>query len=382
MYHNFSISNLNKFVTMKKINLYLIIIVMFAIIVNSCTPNIEENNDQNSIKLTGSNFYTVGIWDYFLPNIQLFYLSSNSGNLNFSDETNKITGSGYGFDITFLSYVNEQGCPITKQEIIPNISFEEAFEDPSLMEPGKCVIDLVRIENGEVEKINVENITLSFEPNSTFKEMEYRIETTINGENTTFIFKGKPEITDVSFTKLQHEGIEPKAINKNIIFVENEITYDCATSFCQNTLNTIEIDIESEEYLAYFICYGSPKNKKDIYGTYTFSKEHNVGTASQSPGGSIEYEDGEKFYEIFPSAIARFNSTTYEEEFFIIKDGSITIEENKIYFNVTTYGGSNISGSYEGKLDIQSEQERYGSDFTPKKQRLLFLFSNPNKSYR
>ncbi len=357
---------------MKKFNLYIIIATIFAVMLNSCNP--QEVPEKNSIELTKTDIYSMGITDYLLPNIQLFLFSSATGNLD-NTTTDEITGSGYGFDIIFSSYVNEFYCPITKQEKASNTSLEEAMENPNLIEPGKCVMEIYKFENGEIiETINIENFTLSFEPNTSLKEIKYKIETTINNENVTFTFNGKPNIYDyLTEGELKHSEIEPNKITQNIDFPKSEITYGCTTAFYQNTLNTIEISFESDEWFADFICYGSPENKKDVYGTYTLSKEHNIGTASPSPGAYVIYEDGEKYTYIFPSAMVRFNYTTQQEEYFMIKNGSITIEENKIHFDITSYNGSNISGSYEGKLDIMSEDERYEqykSNFHSQKQRL------------
>ena len=358
---------------MKKISLFLVVATIFATIFSSCNTDPEINTDpdpekeKNTITLTATHMFSFGIMDYYLPNIQIFAGSCASGSLEINDQTAETSGSGYGIDFILASYVNEAEFPITTQQSQNDISLNEAFEN-LIIDPGKCAVNIWKIENGEiVDSLEVKDLEITFDKNSNWENAEFHIDVTTKDESITFTFKGKVTKEDVSLTETQKNGIEPnKKINENITFLENEIDYDCELFIYQDKLNAISVFMTSEKYLALFICYGSPENKSDIYGTYTIATEHNVGTASKSPGAGIYTDEDGTFTDPFPSAIAHFNDETYEENYFLVQDGSITIEENKIQFSVTTQNGSKISGTYSGELDIMSEAERYGV-FAPQK---------------
>jgi hypothetical protein len=240
-----------------------------------------------------------------------------------------------------------------------------------------------------IDSLEIDDLEISFDKNSNWENAEYHIKVTTKDESLSFSFKGKVTKEDFSFAEIQKENIEPvQKINENITFLINEIDYDCELYICQDKLNAISVFLLSETDLGYFMCYGSPENKSNIYGTYTIATEHNVGTASKSPGAEIYTDEDGTFLSPFPSIISRYNAETDEEEFFLIQDGSITIEENKILFNVTTLNGSKISGTYSGELDVMSEAERCGEnkEYAPKKAQIKNNFTkkdfNKKHSFR
>ena len=372
---------------MKKFNLFLAVATLFATLFTSCDTNPEK--EKNSIALTRTDMYSFGIIDYYLPNIHFFAGSCISEGLSINYETTEISGSGYGIDFVLSSYVNEAGFPITTQQNQSYISFDEAISDFNI-NPGECAINIWKIENGEViDSLEIDDLEISFDKNSNWENAEYHIKVTTKDESLSFSFKGKVTKEDLSFAEIQKENIEPvQKINENITFLINEIDYDCELYICQDKLNAISVFLLSETDLGYFMCYGSPENKSNIYGTYTIATEHNVGTASKSPGAEIYIDEDGTFLSPFPSIISRYNAETDEEEFFLIQDGSITIEENKILFNVTTQNGSKISGTYSGELDVMSEAERCGEnkEYAPKKAQIKNNFTkkdfNKKHSFR
>ncbi|MBQ8722090.1 MAG: hypothetical protein IJY67_08110 [Paludibacteraceae bacterium] len=355
---------------MKKFSLFLAVATIFATLFSSCNPDPEPENDENTIALTTTYMYSFGVIEYYLPNLRIFAGSCGSEGLSINRETAEISGSGYGIDFVLSSYVNDAGFPITTQQNQNDISFDEAFTNFNI-NPGECAINIWKIENGEViDSLEIDDLEITFDKNSNWENAEYHIKATTKDESFSFTFKGKVTKEDLFFAEIQKDNIEPaKKINENITFLENEIDYNCELYLCQDKLNAISVFMLSETYLGYFMCYGSPENRSNIYGTYTIATEHNVGTASKSPGAEIYTDEDGTFLDPYPSVIAHFNEETHEEEYFLVQEGSITIEENKILFNITTQNGSEISGTYSGELDVMSEAERYDEeeDFAPQK---------------
>ena len=109
-----------------------------------------------------------------------------TNNLTLNDTTGKVTGSGYGIELHFLSYLNETCCPISQQTVISNITMDEAFENPSLLEVGKCAGGIYKFENGEQVDVIIKDINLTIKENSTQEKMEYQIEATIDNEKIIF----------------------------------------------------------------------------------------------------------------------------------------------------------------------------------------------------
>lgn len=347
---------------MKK-NIYLsLVATIFATIFNSCEPQEHGKN----IEITNTNLYLFGIVDEYLPNINEFVLIGMTNNLTLNDTTGKVTGSGYGIELHFLSYLNETCCPISQQTVISNITMDEAFENPSLLEVGKCTGGIYKFENGEQVDVIIKDVNLTIKENSTQEKMEYQIEATIDNEKIIFTFNGNP----TKDYQIKEIDIETEVINENIIFDVNEIDYNCETILNNKKQNTISIYLESEKYVGFFICYASPENntKEGIYGKYIVSKEHNIGTASQSPGVETFMFEGEIEMYPYPSMLSKYDFTTDTESLFIVKEGYIEIKKDKISFEITSCKGSKIKGTTEGELDIMSEEERFGDwNYAPKK---------------
>ena len=330
---------------MKKSQFFIIVSIVLGIIFNSCSPY----SYKNSIELTNAHVYILGIEDFVLPNIHSFSFKLSTDSVSFDTITNTFMGSGYGLEINLLSYTNEYIFPITAQSKSTAPFSDRFFIDPTMLEPGKCAVNIHRIVDGKsVETIEPDKFDIVFDKKSNWEEAEIRIKTTINGQPTAFVFKGKPTITDTSYYDLQYDNIEPEVINKEITFTENDILYDVQTFWFENSMNTICVSLYSDEYMAFFTCYSTPENRQDVYGTYTVSQEHTIGTAAQSPG--IDAND-----DAFPSFVARWNEETEKEEYFLVKEGSITIKENEVQFGVKTQNGSKIKGKYNGELYIERD---------------------------
>ena len=330
---------------MKKLHFFIAVATILGIVFNSCKPD----SYRNSIGLTNAHVYILGIEDFVLPNIHSFSFKLSTDSVSFDIITNTFMGSGYGLEINLLSYTNEYIFPITTQSKSTAPFSDRFFIDPTMLEPGKCAVNIHRIVDGKsVETIEPDKFDIVFDKKSNWEEAEIRIKTTINEQPTAFVFKGKPTITDTSYYDLQYDNIEPEVINKEITFTENDILYDVQTFWFGNSMNTICVSLYSDEYMAFFTCYSTPENRQDVYGTYTVSQEHTIGTAAQSPG--IDADD-----DAFPSFVARWNEETEKEEYFLVKEGSITIKENEVQFGVKTQNGSKIKGKYNGELYIERD---------------------------
>ena len=330
---------------MKKLHFFIAVATILGIVFNSCKPD----SYRNSIGLTNAHVYILGIEDFVLPNIHSFSFKLSTDSVSFDTITNTFMGSGYGLEINLLSYTNEYIFPITTQSKSTAPFSDRFFIDPTMLEPGKCAVNIHRIVDGKsVETIEPDKFDIVFDKKSNWEEAEIRIKTTINGQPTAFVFKGKLTTTDISYYGLQQDNIEPEVINEEITFTENDILYDVQTFWFGNSMNTICVSLYSDEYMAFFTCYSTPENRQDVYGTYTVSQEHTIGTAAQSPG--IDADD-----DAFPSFVARWNEETEKEEYFLVKEGSITIKENEVQFGVKTQNGSKIKGKYNGELYIERD---------------------------
>lgn len=347
---------------MKKSHFFIVVVTMLGIMFNSCNPN----SYRNTIGLTNAHIYIFGIEDFALPNIHSFSFKLSTDSVNFDTIANAFTGSGYALEINLLSYTNEYIFPITTQSKSTAPFSDDFFIDPALLEPGKCAVNIHKIVDGKsVETIEPEKFDIVFDKNSNWEAAEFRIKTTIDDQPTTFVFEGKPTITDTSYYDLQCDNIEPEVINKEITFTENDILYDVQTFWFRNSMNTICVSLYSEEYVVAFMCYGNPENRQDVYGTYIVSQEHTIGTAAQSPGADT-YGDEDEYLSAFPSFVARWNEETEKEEYFLVKEGSITIKENEVQFGVETQNGSKIKGKYNGELYIERDIIYYAPNSTSK----------------
>lgn len=336
---------------MKKSPFFIVVVIIFGIILNSCNPYFYRN----SIGLKNAHIYILGIEGFALPNIHSFSFRLSTDSVNFDTITKTFTGSGYGLEINLLSYTNEYIFPVTTQSKSTTSFSDRFFIDPTMLEPGKCAVNIHRIVDGKsVETIEPDKFDVVFDKNSNWEAAEFRIKTTIDNQPTTFVFEGKPTITDTSYFDLQYDNIEPEVLNKEITFTENDILYDVQTFCFGNSMNTICVSLYSEEYTAVFMCYGKPENRQDIYGTYLVSQEHTIGTAAQSPGVDT-YGDKDEYLSAFPSFVARWNEETGKEEYFLVKEGSIKIKENEVQFGVETQNGSKIKGKYNGELYIERD---------------------------
>ena len=56
-----------------------------------------------------------------------------------------------------------------------------------------------------------------------------------------------------------------------------------------------------------------------------------------------------------------------KEEYFLVKEGSITIKENEVQFGVKTQNGSKIKGKYNGELYIERDMVYDVSQFSIQK---------------
>ena len=88
---------------MKKSLFFIVVVIIFGIILNSCNPD----SYRNSIGLKNAHIYILGIEDFALPNIHSFSFRLSTDSVNFDTITKTFTGSGYGLEINLLSYTNE-----------------------------------------------------------------------------------------------------------------------------------------------------------------------------------------------------------------------------------------------------------------------------------
>ena len=153
------------------------------------------------------------------------------------------------------------------------------------------------------------------------------MEGTFNGEKRTFYFEGQPQLYDKSGFVRDVESEGPKCEKKET-YASADVIYYGETGILP--LNVIEIVLFNANKTAFanLYCYGSLDEVENVYGKYTVSSKHEVGTMAKGPG--IYVAEGEAY--AYPSFLARNYSET-SADYYVVESGSISIEEKELFFH-------------------------------------------------
>ena len=86
-----------------------------------------------------------------------------------------------------------------------------------------------------------------------------------------------------------------------------------------------------------------------INGTYTLAKTQAAGTAMSSPGGDAQYD--------YPCFIGTdISDQGYDTSYYMIT-GTVTVTDNSVSYNATSYFGSTLTGSYSGTVTVEDKTQ-------------------------
>ncbi len=359
---------MKNFKIMKKISLLMTMLALFVIIFSACEPNsdpdqkpnVEDKIDidvESATIFTSALFYNYGPQAAVIfPSFSCFYFQGLSGDVTYDPKTSKCTGNGYLVQINQAFAFVENCMPITKDyapfELTSDGYIKELFPGASGDVFVFEVVDGVYDEN---QALSTRDFKAQIIENNGV--VKFALEGTFNGEKRTFYFEGQPQLYDKSGFVRDVESEGPKCEKKET-YVSADVIYYGETGILP--LNVIEIVLVNANNTAFanLYCYGSLDEVENVYGKYTVSSKHEVGTMAKGPG--IYVAEGEAY--AYPSFLARNYSET-SADYYVVESGSISIEEGKISFDLTSLNGSKLTTVYEGKINVKP----YEADQAPKK---------------
>ena len=307
----------------------------------------------NAIVCNAMSLYNNGPIASFYPSLKEYYFEAYTEGITYNPKTGSLTGDGMVIALAqVISYENDFIPKTTKYtpfEVVNN-------QVETIFEGGAASLSVYVVENGKVqqaESFSTADFKAQYIGNA--ENMTFAVEGDFDGEHMVFAFTGAPAL--YSLASYQTEDIDAAKYEGVENYASAEVIYyDNASSFF--SLNVIEVILIDSKQTAFadFFCYGSLKDPKNVYGTFTVADEHAVGTMAKSPG---VYVDKEGSYAS-PSFVAR-NYSQNGADYYFVDGGSISIEEGKISFDITSVGGSKISTVYEGKISVKSYDQAYNA---------------------
>jgi hypothetical protein len=360
---------------MKKLSILLAILVSLTFSFTSCEPTGTGDENEQTVKLeidtTGAlNFHSMIFYNYgpvtpIFPSLVYYYFQGFTGDVTYNPETGQATGNGYLMQINQACSYHENSFPLantyTPFELTPDNVIKELFEGATGQILVYEVIDGVIQESTPLDSRNFKAQIIGDTENLTFA-----VEGQFGEDRFVFTFNGVPTILDFSnYTCEAHD--EGKLFNGEEKYAKAEIVYYGETGVLP--VNVIEIILVNAQNTGFanFYCYGSLANIENVYGTFKVAAKHEEATMAKGPGISMTEAVA------FPSFIAR-NYSSNGADFYFVKDGSLTVEEGKISFDLTSVNGSKITTNFEGEIDIKSYEEAYGQN-APKKAAALMNIS-------
>ena len=329
-------------------------------------PNEKDtiSTEDPSVNVASADFTSMIIYKadpvaYIFPSFGQFHFQGLTNNATYNPQTGETIGTGLMVEITQAFSYTENNLPLATEftpfELTADNYIKEIFSGAT---GGVAIYEIVDGVLNEENYLSTRDFRVTLEIGET--SVTFKVECTIEGEDFVFTFEGAPMLADISgFWReakdegAKFEGAESYAVAQVIYYGETGIL----------PVNIIEVVLLSQDQTSFadFFCYGSLDNIENVYGTFNVATEHTEGSMAKGPGLYMS-EDGAIAY---PSFIARNYSQTGADYYFV-EGGSLTIEENKISFDLTSLNGSKITANYSGAIEVLSYREAYPNG-APKK---------------
>lgn len=313
------------------------------------TPD-DKIPTENAEEIADLRIYYNGCLSPYFPNYAQFTYETYTGSVAYNPKSGSLSGTGLVIQLLqVVSYENGYFPTCTK-----NKPFEiEGNSVVEIFEGGAVGVQVIEIENGAQTGNNMQTQVFRAETTGDADQMVWVIECDFDGEIRTFKFDGEPQIAvGGAFTK---ENVESTVkVNGEETYAQAEVVYYGDIDLLP--VNIIEVILISKDNsrFADLICYGSLDNVENVYGTYTVDVKHNVGKMAKSAG--MHKQEG----YVFPSFITR-NYSQNGADYYLVDSGTLTVEEGKITFDLTSENGSTFKTTYEGEFTIKSSDEAYGA---------------------
>jgi len=319
---------------------------------NDTTSTEDPSVDVASADFTSMIIYKADPMTYIFPSLGQFHFQGLTNGATYDPETGACAGNGLLLQVNqAISYV-ENNLPksgdYTPFELTSDGYIKEIFQGAT----GSIAI--YQITDGVLDQKNYLS-TRDFKVNIKISDtsVKFAVECKVDGEDLVFAFEGAPMLANLSsfWREAKDEGAKFEGAES---YAQAEVIYYGETGVLP--VNVIEVVLLSQDQTSFanFYCYGSLDNVKNVYGTFKVAAEHTVGTMAKGPGLYVS-EEGAYAY---PSFIAR-NYSQNGADYYFVDGGSLTIEEGKISFDLTSLNGSKITTNYAGNISIKSYQEAY-----------------------
>ncbi len=336
------------------------IMVSLAMLFTACekpqggTPDDPEQggNNADAIECTGMIIYKAEPIAYLFPSFNVFHFQGLTNGATYNPQNGDCTGNGLLVEVNQAFSYTENNLPLTQEyrpyELTSDNYIKEVFPGAT---GGVAIYEIVDGVLNESDALMTRDFTIKLEIGKT--SVKFNVVCNVDGEEFVFSFEGEPMLADISkfWREAKDEGAKCDATET---YAQAEVIYYGETGIFP--VNVIEVVLLSQDQTAFsnFYCYGSLDNVKNVYGTFNVATEHTVGTMAKSPGFYMT-DEGSVAY---PSFIVR-NYSQKGGDYYFVNDGSLTIEEGKISFNLTSLNGSKFTTEYTGKIAVKSYKEAY-----------------------
>ena len=355
---------------MKKLSFLMAILVSLAMAFTACetNPNGGENPGGNDTtvtpnaevtELTGMIIYKAEPIAYIFPSFSQFHFQGLTNDATYDPNTGDCAGNGLLVEVTQAFSYTENNLPLSTEftpfELTADNYIKEIFPGAT---GGVAIYEIVDGVLNEDSYLSTRDFKITLEIGKT--SVKFNVECTVEGEEFVFSFDGTPLLADISkfWLEAKDEGAKFEGAET---YAQAEVIYYGETGILP--VNVIEVVLLSQDQTSFanFYCYGSLENIQNVYGTFTVATEHEVGTMAKCPGLYLT-EDGGYAY---PSFVAR-NYSQSGADYYFINAGSLTIEEGKISFDLSSLNGSKFTTNYTGNIVVKSYKEAYPNG-APKK---------------
>lgn len=322
-------------------------------------PEEDGINTENATEFTSMIIYDAGPAAAIFPSFNMFHFQGLTESATYNPETGDCTGSGFLVELNQAFSYAENSMPTCKNYTPFELTADNYIKEVFVGASGS--LSIYEVSNGELDENNPLS-TRQFKAQlvADGNTVKFVVEGNFDGEVHTFVFEGTPMVINLSdfWRDAKDEGAKFEGTEN---YAQAEVIYYGKTGVLP--VNVIEVVLLSKDQTSFanFYCYGSLDNIENVYGTFNVSAEHTVGTMAKGPGLFVG-EDGAYAY---PSFVAR-NYSQNGADYYFVDGGSLTIEEGKISFDLTSLNGSKIKTNYVGNIAIKSYQEAYPNG-APKK---------------
>ena len=353
---------------MKKLSFLMAIMVSLAMLFTACEPQTEnpgENPGENSgnntevVEFSGMIIYKAEPIAYMFPSFNMYHFQGLTNGATYNPQTGECSGNGLLVEVTQAFSYTENNLPMAQEyrpfELTAENYIKEIYSGAT---GGVAIYEIVDGVLNEESFLSTRDFLVKLKIGET--AVDFDVECNVEGETFAFSFDGAPMLADISnfWLEAKDEGAKCESAET---YAQAEVIYYGETGIFP--VNVIEVVLLSEDQSSFanFYCYGSLDDVKNVYGTFNVATEHTVGTMAKSPGLYMS-KDGSYAY---PSFVAR-NYSSNGADYYFVNGGSLTIEEGKISFNLTSLNGSKFTTEYTGKITLKSYKEAYPNN-APKK---------------